>query len=595
MTAVTNPGEARNMLDAFLWPIQALFRWMDENPGWRLLVALGALAAAIALPLPGVVLDAWVVALVGSTMAMSFLLVVVGSELPPHEALAGLPAFLRRLAFHRLALALALTKAVLTGAATGGIMAWLAHGAFRGHVGVALAVVLGLGALRVVGARFPFGARLDQLVARLPFAARQEGPKAWGRLSEELRLLGDLKALSGLLRADAWAALACSAGLLAAGVATGMVVKGWPLALTLSTFGLLGLAEATLSMTPALLFGVALQQWMGGAIEAVQEEWDTPHYETEHDPAVGPPAVAVLEVGREVGLTVRRGFPDRAAVVRQRLRASVGYELPAIDVLVQAALPGRSFRISLRGGLYGLGDLPEERVLDVLERELERVSLAQAHQLLTLDGTAGLLRELATQSPILAAQAESRLGLPVVHGVLQGLLREQVPIVDLTGILEGLLQVELDPPSVPILVERLRQRMALTISQRHIDDLGVVHALELAPGWEALLAPGNLGLDGATRDREAQGELAAAVRRAVERLDAPTRPVLLVPRRFRPLVAEALRHGAPALAVLAPDEVAPRFGLRVAGRVELPEAVAPKATAPEVNPSPAVAAKAGKA
>src|SRR5690606_29279732 len=107
-------------------PLQNLFRWLDERPAVRLLGAIAVAAAAVLAKLPGWVLDLWLVGALISAVGTAVLLVAVGREVAPREMLDGLPAFLRRSFFHRVVLAIALTKAIVTGQHPGVLMEWLA-------------------------------------------------------------------------------------------------------------------------------------------------------------------------------------------------------------------------------------------------------------------------------------------------------------------------------------------------------------------------------------------------------------------------------------------------------------------------------------
>jgi flagellar biosynthesis component FlhA len=581
------------MLEMLYAPVQFAFRWMDEHPGMRMAFALALFALAIFAPIPGAALDLWLVLAVGSAATMSMLLVVVGSDLDPREAITGLPGFLRRFAFHRLALAIALTKAILLGHPLGQFMNWLADHGLGNSVGVGLAVVSAIYAGRFAAAHFPQFDRLTQAAARLPVEySRLEHAVASGRLSpsaarrsrqalaQEIQLLADARQIFRLLRFEAVGSLAVAVSLVAAGIMTGLWFKEWPLALTLSTITLYSLAEAIFTSLPGLLFSVTLSQWMGSALET------SPFSQTgtaaEDAPDQAPMPLMAIEVGRELAPIMRRVFPERVAIVRTTLAQELGFHLPRVDLISLSGLPPRGYRLTIRGVAMSVGTLGPLEAADLLGIEIEQAARTQAASLLTLDSTQALLDELSVEYPVAVAQALERLGLPVLHGVFLGLLREQIGLRDLAGLVDALVGLADISTSVPVLVEHARRALAPQIGQRLADARGVITALELDSNWDEELASMPSGFYAATGERAIAQDLQSACREAVERLVAyGVRPALIVPRRFRPLVAEALAPAVPRLSVLAPDELAPRFEVRLVGRVERPALI--RAEAPSLS------------
>jgi flagellar biosynthesis component FlhA len=559
------------MLERLFAPVQAIYRWLDDHPGLRLAGGLALFAAAILAPLPGWALDAWIVLALGGAAGMAGLVLVVGDELHPREALAGLPAFLRRFAFHRLALALALTKAVLLGTGMGLIMEWLAQRALGGSVGVGLAAIAAIYAARFAGAQFSHGERLDQAMGRLAaeleavdraVAAGRVSPTAAARrrqaLAEEVETLGDGRQIHRLLRGDAAIGFLLAACLIGAGLVSGLVFKGWPWSLTLSQLTLYGLAEAILTATPGLVFGVTLGQWLNTALE---EATDVVR-DGEADPERAAPLV-VLEVGRELAPAMRRAFPEVVAVVRTRLARELGLQLPRVDLAGAGNLPPRGYRVLVRGAAWARGEVSSAEAVDELGEILAEAGRLNAAALLTIDATRALLDGVAEDHPVAVAEALERHGLATIHATMQGLLHEQVPLRDPAALLEAMATDA--APGVPPanLVERLRRRLALPLTQAVADERGVVRALALGDEWEALLAaPGDEHL--------IARELAYACRELLGHagMRPGHRAALVVPASLRPRTA-ALLHGlVPGLAVLAPDEVSSRCELRPIGTVE---------------------------
>lgn len=522
-------------------PLQALFSWLDERPAVRLLFTLGLVCVAVFATLPGWILDLWLVCSLTAAIGTATLLVAVGPELAPREVLSGLPAYLRRGFFHRMALAIALTKAIVTGHHPGVLLEWLAQGGLASSVGVGIAVVAALYVAQLgLGAFFHDGAPTRQH-PEVVAAARQ---------------------IFALLLRHALLGMALAACLLGAGLLTGLLIKQWPLGMTLTTLTLYGLAEACFTAAPGLVVGGAMAHWLAQALEVPEEE-----------PVVAPvPApLMALEVGRELAPSLRRAVPLQVAALRTRLDEELGLLLPRVGLSVSAEMPARMARVQLQGLPERWIELAEFESLESIAQLLSGVARDRADALLTLDATHARLDELALESPVLVQQAVERLGLPAIHGVLKGLLREQVPTVDLAGLLEALVLAP-EGASVPVLVEHARRASAHAISVRVASDAGEILAFELESGWDEALA-GFLSWDtGLAADWSAGAALVNACKAAVDQAGLThSRPVLLVPRRFRPLVAEVLRAHGLKLPVLAPDEVSSRFTLRLAGGVARPQ------------------------
>jgi flagellar biosynthesis protein FlhA len=228
-------------------------------------------------------------------------------------------------------------------------------------------------------------------------------------------------------------------------------------------------------------------------------------------------------------------------------------------------------RVRLHGLPERWIELAEFEPLDAIAQLLEDVARTRADSLLTIDATRARLDELAGESPVAVQQVLAALGLPALHGVLKGLLREQVSIRDLNGLIETLVLRAGEDRSVPVLVEHARRAQAHAISVRVASDAGTIAALELGAGWDEVLAAFSSWDTGLTADWTAGRSLADACRQALAATPGgPARPVLLVPRRYRPLVAEMLRAHGLEVPVLAPDEVSSRFTLRLAGSVPRP-------------------------
>jgi len=140
----------------------------------------------------------------------------------------------------------------------------------------------------------------------------------------------------------------------------------------------------------------------------------------------------------------------------------------------------------------------------VLSTHLIEVLKSNAHRILDRQGVQHLLDNFKEEHPtVIDELVPDLISVGTVQNVLKNLLKEQIPVRDLSTILETLAdyaQVTKDPD---ILTEYVRSRMAETISNLFKDNDGEITVMTLAPPFEEhvmkQLEPGkaprrNLGL-----------------------------------------------------------------------------------------------------
>jgi flagellar biosynthesis component FlhA len=555
-----------------LAPIQALHVWLDEHPAARLAVGLVLFTVAIAAPLPGWVLDLWVVAAVGGALGLAALIVAVGDDMKPGEALATIPGFLRRFLLHKLALSVALLKAVLLGGSGGTLLDWVAQGALQGNPGVGAVALLALIAARVALSTFPFPERLKLAQSSLDAElARVEALGRDGRLSprqvaaraaaqrDEAEVLADGRQVFRLLRAEAWLAAGLGVCLLTAVLASAVVVKGWSLPLAVATVGPYVLGEGVLTGVPALVVAAALAQWLTQALEdAVARARPTASVTGAPEPA----APIVVELGRDLAGTSRRAQQELSAQLRTRLARDLGLPVPRLELASTQPLSARGFRVSIRGVTWHSGALePGAPTSDVVDHVVRTVR-DHAGDLLTLEACRAWLDEAGETHPVTVALAQEAFGLARVQGLLQALVQERVPVRDLASVLEAMVAVGTAGSSDEAVLAAVRRRLALAISLGLADATGTIRVLTLAPDW----------LEGLRDDAQAPlvaRDLAQACRAQWAAACAANggRTALLVPAAHRARLAGWLRVALPDLAVVAPEELSSHHGVQVVGTV----------------------------
>ena len=198
--------------------------------------------------------------------------------------------------------------------------------------------------------------------------------------------------------------------------------------------------------------------------------------------------------------------------------------------------------------------------LSVLATHLTEVIRNNAPELLGRQEVQEMLDRVKQESPaIVNGLVPDVLSLSEVQAVLRNLLRERIPIRDLGGILEVLVNtggVTRDPV---ILAEAVRQSLSRTISNQYREMDDSLYVFTLAPTVETRLkqslgsVDGGLGLQ---LEADYAERLIAKTATSMEHLAKQGhQPVLLCPRELRIAFRRLVERSLPNLAVLAFSEV----------------------------------------
>ena len=126
--------------------------------------------------------------------------------------------------------------------------------------------------------------------------------------------------------------------------------------------------------------------------------------------------------------------------------------------------------------------------LSVLSTHLTEIVRKYAPELLDRQMAQEMLDQLRMKAPAsVEGLFPEMLVLGEVQAVLRNLLRERIPIRDLSGILEVLANNTTATHDPDILAEAVRQSMARTISNSLRDEAGFLHVFTLSPQLEATL------------------------------------------------------------------------------------------------------------
>ncbi|MFP4058107.1 MAG: flagellar biosynthesis protein FlhA [Candidatus Brocadiia bacterium] len=331
------------------------------------------------------------------------------------------------------------------------------------------------------------------------------------------------------------------------------------------------------------------------------------------------------------------GLLDQISAVRRKLATAMGFVVPPIRIKDNIQLDPETYVIKIRGQAVGRAQLRVDRLLAmdsgagaqpiegekttepafglpavwiaphqrqmaemagytviepaaVLVTHLSEVVKGHAHEILSREDAQALLDNLKERAPTVVNElVPGLLPLGAVQSVLENLLREGVPILDLTTVLETLADRANQTKDPDVLTEFVRQSLARTICSQHVDAEGKLHAIYLDGEIEQRLAQalgGGEGAGQAALDPAYTRTLIERIGKAVtEAYGRGLSPVVLTAaplrRHVQALVGPTLR----GVAVLSYNEVLPTLDVEVAATVSLREESEGKAGRAEDQPS----------
>ncbi len=208
--------------------------------------------------------------------------------------------------------------------------------------------------------------------------------------------------------------------------------------------------------------------------------------------------------------------------------------------------------------------------ITVICTHLSEIIKEHAPELLGRQETRALLDELAKTHPKVVEEITPKvLSLGEIQRVLQNLLKERVPIRDLTTVLEAIADTGTLTHDVNVLTESARVALSRTICNRLSNDVGELVVLTLDPTYENQIAD-KLGLTPNTSKSAMEPDFARTLLEKIE-LTAESavlaQPVLLCSALIRPHLRKLTARFLPNLSVIAHSEIAPTIKLVSVGVV----------------------------
>jgi flagellar biosynthesis protein FlhA len=208
----------------------------------------------------------------------------------------------------------------------------------------------------------------------------------------------------------------------------------------------------------------------------------------------------------------------------------------------------------------------------VIATHLNETLKTHAHEILSRQDVQELVDNLRNSHPALVKELIPDLAtLGDVQKVLQGLLREGVPIRDLPTILESIADGARSHATTDEIVELARASLARAITSRFKAADGTLNVLTLSPDLEQQILDAVQQAPARAQPvlaPQATRAIVSAVSQAAECVTLSGQdPVLLVPPKIRAAVRRLLERALPHVAVLSHLELPPDVHIRSVGAV----------------------------
>ena len=330
---------------------------------------------------------------------------------------------------------------------------------------------------------------------------------------------------------------------------------------------------------------------------------------------VGYGLVGLVEGGASGGLV------ERIGLIRRQIAGELGLVVPTVRIRDDLVLEQNAYVIKLRGSEIARGTVDPTKMLcmdpnggeiavsgipttepvfglpaswvsiadreraeslgytvvdaaSVLATHLAETIRRHAHEILGRPETNQLLEGLKRDQPGLVEELVPNLvSTGDVEKVLQGLLRERVPIRDLSTILEAIGDGARSTKEPLFLTEAVRHALSRAISMRYRAPDGAIHAVALAPdldtrlGTSVMVQPGYVGLELSGSDSRL---LIESIDRSLKTLALQRyQPILLCTTRIRLALRNLTERHMPQLTVLSYEEILPSVSVQVHAQVEV--------------------------
>ncbi|MBK6909481.1 MAG: flagellar biosynthesis protein FlhA [bacterium] len=409
---------------------------------------------------------------------------------------------------------------------------------------------------------------------------------------------------------------------------------GYPRALYISA-GVLALFAVTpgLPTIPFMTLGAAT--FMLARISASRNEEEAKKPEGNKPAAPKPPdrledyvLVDPLEIQIGYGLIpLVEGGPggdllDRITVLRKQMAAETGFVIPPVRIRDNTQLSPNIYIIRIRGSEAGRGEIrpgmlmalsngesqlriegiptrdpsfglpaiwitrdqkevAQSRGYTVVEpaavvsTHLSEMLKAEGYRLMSRDMVQELLEAVKrTHKAVVEELVPGQLGIGQVQKVLQNLLREGLPIRDMSTILETLADYAPMTKDPEYLTEAVRSALAKAIAERYEDEPGSLSAMTIEPRLEQMIADGlrtaaKEGSDFALPSAVTQRVVGTIKQLAQGMLNRGFQPIVITAPGIRAFLKRLLEAEQPNLIVLSTAELPPSTRVQPMGMIKI--------------------------
>lgn len=220
---------------------------------------------------------------------------------------------------------------------------------------------------------------------------------------------------------------------------------------------------------------------------------------------------------------------------------------------------------------YTVVDIPT-----VISTHVTEVVKGYSHEFLGRAEVQRLLDKVAEKDPKLIEElVPDLLNLGVIQRVLQGLLKENVSIRDMSTVLETLADTALYTKVPDILIEHVREALARSITRQYQNEEGVLPVMTLNQDMENQLAEAvqdtgqgsYLGIDPQSAEM-----VMNAIEKGIEAFSMYNyQPLILCSPVVRPHLKKLMERSVPNLAVLSHNEIVSDVRIESLGTIEVVE------------------------
>ena len=214
----------------------------------------------------------------------------------------------------------------------------------------------------------------------------------------------------------------------------------------------------------------------------------------------------------------------------------------------------------------------------VLATHLTEIIRLNLSELLSRQDVSNLLDGLKeTNKAVVEEVVPSMLSLGVVHRVIQNLLREQVPIKNLSRILETLSDYGTKTKDPDFLSEFVRQSLGRSIVAPYLDDSGMLKVISIDPELEKMMADSLAGTDNSSSASMDPALMQVMINNISLKSDEMNlqgiNPVVICSPAIRFHLKRLIEAKLPLVPVVSYGEVDPRINIRPMGIVSLHESL----------------------